>query len=195
MHHLLDALFKDFYEPDNKVSCHAELDREANALLDAFLPRPEGRRVKPEENNDLLSVASPLKCADLFPASLPGWAFERTNSPNRANGEKGAGDNLDQGIRPPSLSKCLSYDGVNENDLHQSQTGINVTSGHENYEYASITSEKGFQQGQVELSSDEQSKELEDLGECLSSTLHVSSNTPSINAETSEEPAVSDDEF
>ncbi|XP_035530651.1 spermatogenesis-associated protein 7 [Morone saxatilis] len=210
MRHLLEVLRKDFEEPSNISTCSTELEKKENGQLDAFLPDLDsgGKQVKTKESNDQFPYASLIKyCdspdyADPLLVSTPICSPERTDSPTKTNEMEGEDDNLEKSISSPQLSEHISNNnaGISEEDFRQNEIGTTVTNevGNENHE--SITSDTGFHQDQAEGSSDGQSKELEDLEKSLSESLHVSSNTHSDNAETTEQQTntvanVSDDEF
>lgn len=211
MRHLLEVLHKDFEEPTNISTCSTDLEKNKNGLLDAFLPHLEsgGKQVKTKENNDLFPYASLLNYCDspdyanpLF-VSTPLCSPEKTASTTKTNEKEREDDHLEKGIRSNWLSEHVSCNtGISEEDFHQNQIGTTATNevSNENHEYATITSDKGFNQEQAEGCYDGQSKELKDLGRSLSESLHVSSNTHYSDVETTEQQSntaasVSDDEF
>ncbi|XP_068195052.1 spermatogenesis-associated protein 7 homolog [Antennarius striatus] len=198
MHHLLEELRKDFQEPANTF--RADFERKDNTLLDAFLPhlKTGKRQMKTKENTgrsldaSLSEYYNSTGYAEPLFVSTPTPSLERTPSRTRINEREGENDNLGKVISSPWLGKHLLCDErISEDGSLQNQTG-----GNEGHEYASITNGKRFHQDQTEVSRDEQSKELEDLGRYLSAALEVSSGSVEATEEHSKAvPSNSDDEF
>ncbi|XP_068615650.1 spermatogenesis-associated protein 7 homolog [Brachionichthys hirsutus] len=198
MLHLLEVLRKDFQEPNNAF--HAEFERKDNTLLDAFLPHlKSGKRqmetLCPSPQRDSAHRVDPLL------VSTPKASFERTASPPTTNENEGEDDNPGKVISSPWHSKHRFYDErISKDDSQLIQRQATATNSNEGHEYACKSDDKGFHQDQIEVSCDEQSKELEDLGTYLSTTLHVSGSPHHNNLEATQEytkevPLSSDDEF
>ncbi|XP_026159198.1 spermatogenesis-associated protein 7 homolog isoform X2 [Mastacembelus armatus] len=213
MRHLLEVLRKDFEEPISISNSSTEPENKEDDLFDTLLPHLESvekQIPQTKEDNDIFPYASLIKY------DSPGYTdaisgFTPLSSPKRAASlmtteEKNEeGDIQEKCTGSPWFHENLTNNtGIIEEDSHQNQTGLTITSievSSEHHEKTTETSDEGFQQDQVEASYERQSTELEDLGRSLSVSLHVSNNTNCKNMETASEQhtntvaSVSDDEF
>uniref|UniRef100_A0A3P8TF03 Spermatosis associated 7 n=1 Tax=Amphiprion percula TaxID=161767 RepID=A0A3P8TF03_AMPPE len=202
MRHLLEVLRKDFEEPTNISSTQLE---KKNNLLDTLLPYLEsgGKQVKTKENNDLVPYASLIKNYDrpdyAHPLLLPTprRSPETTTSPTEVNENNKEGDEDEEKGSPVLSEHVTDNTGNSEEDFRHIDTAATNCLSNENHEYTNTTSD----QIQADNRYNGQSDELEDLGRCLSESLHMSGNTHCENAETVSEQhtntvaSVSDDEF
>lgn len=202
MRHLLEVLREDLKEPANMSGSHVELQIKEMYHLDSILG-VKASHEKTKENSDLFSCASLIKSSDSRNYDEPLMISTPICSPKRflPNGTKddceGVEEDGERENSPPLLSEHVHKDvGVNEDDLHQTNTTATNEVSNEKYGCADETHDKD--QANIQLHG--QSEEVEDLGRNLSELLHVSSSSCDGSAvaladNTNIVPSGSDDEF
>lgn len=201
MRHLLDVLRNEFEEPSNISTSSKDHLKNGKVFLDSIFSHFESgsKPVKTKEDEDIITRASSIiHCNlsdydDLSRVSTQSYSSERTVSSTRKKEKGNKRENDEEGV---GLTMCsddvTDSTATSQGDFHQTDiTAVNVQN--ENYEHTTMSSDAN--QG------DGSSKEVEHLGNILSESLHVSSNTDSENVVAADEAHpnqhedISDDDF
>lgn len=194
MRHLLAVLRNEFEEPSTLPTSSKDDLRNGKVFPDSIFSHFESgsKPVKTKEDEDIMTHASSiLHCNlsdydNLSRVSAQSCSTERTVSSTRKK-EKGKKKEKDEeGV---GLTMCnddvTDSTTTSQGDFRQTDiTAVNVQN--ENHEHTTMCCD--VNQG------DGSSKEVEDLGNILSESLHVSSNTDSENVAAADED-ISDDDF
>ncbi|KAM4723488.1 spermatogenesis-associated protein 7 [Anableps anableps] len=200
MRHLLEVLRNEFEEPSNISRSSKDPLRNGKTLFDSVFSHFESgsKPVKTKEDKDIITHASLINHCDVSDYDKPSRVSTPSCSPvktayslkKREKDKKKENDEEGFGL-------MMCSDDVTESTIISQgdyQTDITAASAqNENYEHTTMSSHVNQGDGTF--------KEVEDLGNILSESLHVSSNTDSENVATAEEAHtnrhedVSDDNF
>ncbi|XP_047201447.1 spermatogenesis-associated protein 7 homolog [Girardinichthys multiradiatus] len=199
MRHLLEVLCNEFKEPSNISTSSEDPQKNGKAFLDSIFSHFESgtKPVKPKEEKDILTHSSLINhsdlsdCDNILQLSTPSCSPVRTASSTKKREKDKKTKSYEEGVTTCS-DEVTDTTITNQGDIHEiDMTAVNIQN--ENDEHMTMSNDGN--QG------DGPSKEVEDLANILSESLHMSSKTDSENvatadeAHTSQHDDVSDDDF